>query len=176
MCIRDRLLKVQEENNFIEIERAYVLRLILDFSLWSVEATNVEYIVELLNKLHIFWKKIDKNDLQFYLDNLSQNKEVEKGDVYKRQFLDYLNILAENSQWINLDILRQMENVMNGYELFSQNGTSKVMMIESVISEFYIFFVVFMSCEFNLPELLERNVDDSRMIWYVSKSVSYTHL
>ena len=27
-----------------------------------------------------------------------------------------------------------------------------------------------MSCEFNLPELLERNVDDSRMIWYVSKS------
>ena len=44
------------------------------------------------------------------------------------------------------------------------------MMIESVISEFYIFFVVFMSCEFNLPELLERNVDDSRMIWYVSKS------
>ena len=63
-----------------------------------------------------------------------------------------------------------MENVMNGYELFSQNGTSKVMMIESVISEFYIFFVVFMSCEFNLPELLERNVDESRMIWYVSKA------
>lgn len=27
-----------------------------------------------------------------------------------------------------------------------------------------------MSCEFNLPELLERNVDESRMIWYVSKA------
>lgn len=108
--IFEQLLKVQEENNFIEIERAYVLRLILDFSLWSVEATNVEYIVELLNKLHIFWKKIDKNDLQFYLDNLSQNKEVEKGFVASLMSENYLKLKEYDERY---DIMRKYSRVFN---------------------------------------------------------------
>ena len=108
--IFEQLLKVQEENNFIEIERAYVLRLILDFSLWSVEATNVEYIVELLNKLHIFWKKIDKNDLQFYLDNLSQNKEVEKGFVASLMSENYLKLKEYDERY---DVMRKYSRVFN---------------------------------------------------------------
>ena len=108
--IFEQLLKVQEENNFIEIERAYVLRLILDFSLWSVEATNVEYIVELLNKLHIFWKKIDKNDLQFYLDNLSQNKEVEKGFVASLMSENYLKLKEYDERY---DVMRNYSRVFN---------------------------------------------------------------
>lgn len=108
--IFEQLLKMQEENNFIEIERAYVLRLILDFSLWSVEATNVEYIVELLNKLHIFWKKIDKNDLQFYLDNLSQNKEVEKGFVASLMSENYLKLKEYDERY---DVMRKYSRVFN---------------------------------------------------------------
>ena len=108
--IFEQLLKVQEENNFIEIERAYVLRLILDFSLWSVEATNVDYIVELLNKLHIFWKKIDKNDLQFYLDNLSQNKEVEKGFVASLMSENYLKLKEYDERY---DVMRKYSRVFN---------------------------------------------------------------
>lgn len=108
--IFEQLLKVQEENNFIEIERVYVLRLILDFSLWSVEATNVEYIVELLNKLHIFWKKIDKNDLQFYLDNLSQNKEVEKGFVASLMSENYLKLKEYDERY---DVMRKYSRVFN---------------------------------------------------------------
>lgn len=108
--IFEQLLKVQEENNFIEIERAYVLRLILDSSLWSVEATNVEYIVELLNKLHIFWKKIDKNDLQFYLDNLSQNKEVEKGFVASLMSENYLKLKEYDERY---DVMRKYSRVFN---------------------------------------------------------------
>lgn len=108
--IFEQLLKVQEENNFIEIERAYVLRLISDFSLWSVEATNVEYIVELLNKLHIFWKKIDKNDLQFYLDNLSQNKEVEKGFVASLMSENYLKLKEYDERY---DVMRKYSRVFN---------------------------------------------------------------
>ena len=110
VLIFEQLLKVQEENNFIEIERAYVLRLILDFSLWSVEATNVEYIVELLNKLHIFWKKIDKNDLQFYLDNLSQNKEVEKGFVASLMSENYLKLKEYAERY---DVMRKYSRVFN---------------------------------------------------------------
>lgn len=82
----------------------------MDFSLWSVEATNVEYIVELLNKLHIFWKKIDKNDLQFYLDNLSQNKEVEKGFVASLMSENYLKLKEYDERY---DVMRKYSRVFN---------------------------------------------------------------
>ena len=42
------------------------------------------------------------------------------------------------------------------------------MIIESVTSDFYLFLILFMSHEFFLPELLERNVDDMRAFRYVS--------
>ena len=129
-----------------------------------------QFLLYLTVHCYVYYLAVRENDDCVTEKIRHSARNIWEDPKIKDAFLDYLNILAENSQWINLDILRQMENVMNGYELFSQNGTSKVMMIESVISEFYIFFVVFMSCEFNLPELLERNVDDSRMIWYVSKS------
>ena len=129
-----------------------------------------QFLLYLTVHCYVYYLAVRENDDCVTEKIRHSARNIWEDPKIKDAFLDYLNILAENSQWINLDILRQMENVMNGYELFSQNGTSKVMMIESVISEFYIFFVVFMSCEFNLPELLERNVDDSRMIWYVSKA------
>lgn len=43
------------------------------------------------------------------------------------------------------------------------------MIIEPVTSDFYLFFILFMSHEFFLPELLERNIDDMRAFRYVSE-------
>lgn len=101
--IFEKLLRGQEENYFNEIERAYVLRLILEFSLWSVEATNTEYIDELLNELHTFFEKINKKDLQFYLDNLSSNRELEKGFVASLLSKNYLKLKEYDERYAMME-------------------------------------------------------------------------
>ena len=57
---------------------------------------------------------------------------------------------------------------MDRYELFPENESVKSMIIEFVVSDFYIFLILFMSHEFYLPELLERNIDDMKAFRYVS--------
>ena len=83
-------------------------------------------------------------------------------------FLDFLNMLSENSEWLDLDILDQMYGIVKRFELFPQYEAAKSMIIEPVTSDFYSFLILFMSHEFLLPELLEKNIDDMRAFRYVS--------
>ena len=87
----------------------------------------------------------------------------------KDAFLDFLNMLSENSEWLDLDILDQMYGIVNRFELFPQYEAVKSMIIEPVTSDYYLFLILFMSHEFFLPELLERNIDDMRAFRYVSE-------
>ena len=87
----------------------------------------------------------------------------------KGAFLDFLNMLSENSEWLDIDILDQMFGIIDRFELFPQYGAAKSMIIEPVTSDFYFFLILFMSHEFFLPELLERNIDDMRAFRYVSE-------
>lgn len=86
----------------------------------------------------------------------------------KESFLDFLNMLSEEPEWLDLDILDQMYGIVNRFEMFPQYETAKAMIIEPVTSDFYLFLILFMSHEFLLPELLERNIDDMRAFRYVS--------
>ena len=54
--------------------------------------------------------KIDKNDLQFYLDNLSQNKEVEKGFVASLMSENYLKLKEYDERY---DVMRKYSRVFN---------------------------------------------------------------
>ena len=87
----------------------------------------------------------------------------------KAAFLDFLNMLSENPEWLDIDILDQMYGIIDRFELSPQYGVAKSMIMESVTSDFYLFLVLFMSHEFFLPELLERNIDDMRAFGYVSE-------
>lgn len=60
------------------------------------------------------------------------------------------------------------KRIIDRYELFLENESVKSMIIEYVVSDFYIFLILFISHEFYLPELLERNIDDMKAFWYVS--------
>lgn len=79
--IFEQLLQMQDVYDFNQIERAYVLRLIIDFSIWSVDATNEEYIGQLLEGLHVFYQKFSKADIEYYLQNISKNRDYEKGFI-----------------------------------------------------------------------------------------------
>lgn len=85
----------------------------------------------------------------------------------KGAFLDFLNVLSENSEWLDLDIFDQMCGILNRFELSPQYETAKCMILEPVTLDFYLFLILFMSHEFFLPELLERNIDDRRAFRYV---------
>lgn len=95
-------------------------------------------------------------------------KSVWDDKKVKEAFLEYLNMLSEKSQWLDLNLLDQMYCIMDRFELFPQDESVKTMIIEYVVSDFYLFLILFMSQEFYLPELLERNIDDMRAFRYVS--------
>lgn len=73
-----QLLDVQKNFDFNLIERAYVLRVIIDFSMWSVDVTNQQYIGKLLEELHKLYQTFPQKDISYYLNNISKNRKKEK--------------------------------------------------------------------------------------------------
>lgn len=73
-----QLLDVQKSFDFNLIERAYVLRVIIDFSMWSVDVTNQQYIGKLLEELHKLYQTFPQKDISYYLTNISKNRKKEK--------------------------------------------------------------------------------------------------
>lgn len=94
--------------------------------------------------------------------NIWNDKDV------KNSFWRFLNILSENSEWLDLDMFNQLYGILNTFELFPHYENAKIMIMESVTLDFYLFLVLFMSHRFFLPDLLERNVDDVQAFRYVS--------
>nr|WP_314463354.1 hypothetical protein [uncultured Clostridium sp.] len=95
-------------------------------------------------------------------------KSLLNDGAVKASFENFLNMLAENEEWLDVDIPKQMYEILNRYELFPQFGSSKTMIMENVISDFYLFLILYMSHEYYMPELLEKNIDDMDTFRYVS--------
>lgn len=91
----------------------------------------------------------------------------------KGAFLHFLNVLSSNSQWLDLNMYKQIYGIVNKFELFPQYGHVKNMIVESVTLDFYLFLILFMSHEFFLPDLLVRNIDDMQAFRYVSDGNEY---
>lgn len=94
-------------------------------------------------------------------------KNIWEDGRVKDAFLEFLNMLSENAEWLDLGILNQMYRIVDRFELFPKYESVKSMIIETVVSDYYIFLISFMSHEFYMPELLERNIDDMRAFRYV---------
>ena len=58
------------------------MRLIVDFSLWSVDATNQQYIHPLLDELHVLYQTFSEKDIEFYLSHVSPDRRRESGFIY----------------------------------------------------------------------------------------------
>lgn len=86
----------------------------------------------------------------------------------RHAFRSFLNMLAENSEWLDLDMHKQIYKLLDRYELFPKYENSKNMIIEFVVSDFHIFLILFMSQEYFLPELLDKNINDMEAYRYVA--------
>ena len=94
--------------------------------------------------------------------NIWNDKDV------KDSFLEFLNKIAETPEWLEPNILEQLHGIIDRFELFPQYESFKPTIITSVVSDFYLFLVLFISHEFYLPELLQRNIDDMSAFRYVA--------
>lgn len=117
---------------------------------------------------YIYYLAVRENDDCVPIDIRQSALNIWDDQEVKDSFLEFLNMLSENPDWLDLDILDQIQGIVNRFELFPQYGGAKTMIIEPVTSDFYLFLILFMSHEFFLPELLERNIDDMRAFRYVS--------
>lgn len=90
--IFEQLLEVQKECNFNETEKTYVMRLIVDFSMWFIDATNTEYIHKLLNGLHKIYKNFTQEEINTYLNQRSLAKIKEGGFILAMASEDYLKL------------------------------------------------------------------------------------
>lgn len=94
-------------------------------------------------------------------------KSLLNDGAVKASFENILNMLAENEEWLDVDIPKQMYEILNRYELFPQFGSAKTMIMENVVFDFYLFLILFISHEYYIPELLETNIDDMGTFRYV---------
>lgn len=90
--IFQKLLEISKEYHFNSIEKAYVLRLIVDFSMWSVKVTNKKYLPELLRSLHEIYSQLSQKEISVYLDTYSPNKERESGFIYCLSENNYMKL------------------------------------------------------------------------------------
>ena len=117
--IFQKLLEISRENHFNSIEKAYVLRLIVDFSMWSVEVTNKKYLPELLNGLHEIYSHFLQKEISFYLNTCSPNKEWESGFIYcliennYMKLMDYETRPAIIKEYSNLWISKYLKPKRN---------------------------------------------------------------
>jgi len=117
---------------------------------------------------YIYYLAVRETD-DCVLEDIRQSALNIWNDEYvKDAFLEFLNMLAETPEWLDLNILDQMYAIVDRFELFPQYESVKSMIIEPVVSDFYLFLILFMSYEFYLPVLLEKNIDDMRAFRYVS--------
>lgn len=75
------LLKIQYEYNFNQVERGYVVRQIVIFSKWGVDATNNEFLHKLLQGLHEIFSGMSTDDIKYYLDNISADRNYDEGFI-----------------------------------------------------------------------------------------------
>ena len=102
-------------------------------------------------------------------ENIRQSaKNIWNDENVKKAFGSCLDLLAQNTEFLDLKFLDQIRGILDRYELFPKYESVKTMIIEYVVLDFYLFLVLFMSHEYFLPELLEKNIDDMRMFRYVS--------
>ncbi len=79
--IFEQLLEVQNQLNFTRLEKAYVIRLIQEFTEWSLDVISTDYVSEFLEGIHNVFLKFNQADIDYYIRHLCDkySREYERG-------------------------------------------------------------------------------------------------
>ncbi len=111
-----------------------MIRLIVDFSKWSVGVTNLRYIGELLEGLHKIYQNLKETDLNYYLEQLSSDKAYESGFIACILGNDYLalsdymtrdDVIRRYARWRN----KKYNIVRGGIQCILDHGLSYTILL-----------------------------------------------
>ena len=68
------LFRRMSEENYSNVELSYAIKMFLSFSTWSIQCCSNEVRVDLLEKLHLLWKRIPQDVLNEYYKEFNVNK------------------------------------------------------------------------------------------------------
>lgn len=117
---------------------------------------------------YIYYLAVREDDDCISPELRNSAKSIWNDENVKRVFSNFINKLFSNLDWINIEFLDEIYNIIKRFELFPTYTSSKVMIAEQVTSDFYLFLVLFLSHRYFCPELLEKNIDDIRAFRYVA--------
>ncbi len=104
--------------------------------------------------------KVIEPEMRNYAEKIVLHKEV------KRVYNMFISHLWGNSNIFNVDILKQMIKILSPYKRFNEYSRGHLI-IENVIKEYYMFITLYLSNAYNMPGLLERNLDDEIYYGYI---------
>ena len=104
--------------------------------------------------------KVIEPEMRNYAEKIVLHKEV------KRVYNMFISHLWGNSNIFNVDILKQMIKILSPYKQFNEYSRGHLI-IENVIKEYYMFITLYLSNAYNMPGLLERNLDDEIYYGYI---------
>lgn len=105
-------------------------------------------------------EKIIEPGMRNCAEKIVLHKEV------KRVYNIFISHLWGHSNIFNVDILKQMIKILSPYERFNEYSRG-YLIIENVIKEYYMFITLYLSNAYNMPGLLERNLDDEIYYGYI---------
>ena len=107
------LIKMADDCNFSQIERAYIIRLLLIFLDWGINVVNTEYITPFLKECHTILLKVNSDDIKYYLNYISYNKDKDS------KFIS--DLIGPNYMVLDDYIKRENQSEMNQYETKKKN-------------------------------------------------------
>lgn len=76
-----------------------MVRLIVIFSRWGVEATNNEYLHKLLQGLHEIFAEMSTDDIKYYLENMSTDRSYDEGFIKCLMSSRYDELFEYRTRW-----------------------------------------------------------------------------
>lgn len=122
----NQLLKLAKDNHFNSIENAYVFRLIVDFSRWSVDVTNMKYLPVLLKGLHEIFIQWNTKDITFYLNTCSPDKKLERGFITCLAGKHYMDLADYNRRYFVMQKYGIFRNLVSSTQNLFRGGVQCV--------------------------------------------------
>jgi hypothetical protein len=93
-------------------------------------------------------------------------KGVFEDNKVNDSFKHFLGLLSAHRDWVDENLRNDMIEILRKYELFPRYSNSKLMIMDDVVKDFYLFIVLYIANELYLPDLINNALSTESYINY----------